>query len=113
MSVDLQSIKLGIGLFHEALDSLKALKDFLPKGTKREQVESKLPEAERQIALGQSQLALSLGYKLCKCTFPPQIMLRKGVIDEIENFSCPKCGADSVHRGRPTKAITDFDPFNY
>jgi hypothetical protein len=113
VSVDLQSIKVGIGLFHEALESLKALKDFLPKGTKRDQVEAKLADAGRQIALGESQLALSLGYKLCKCTFPPTIMLRTGLIDGRENCSCPQCGADSVNRSRPTKAITQFDPFDY
>ena len=111
--MDFESIKIGIGLFHEALDSLKALKDFLPKGTNREQAESKLADAERQIALGESQLAASLGYKLCKCAFPPTIMLRTGLVDGRENFTCHKCGADSVNRLRPTKAITDFDVFDY
>jgi hypothetical protein len=111
MLADFQSIELGIGLIRESLDSLKSLKDLFPKGTKREQVEFKLADAERQIELAESQIALSLGYKLCKCTFPPAIMLRNGLVDGRENLSCPKCGADSVLRNRSTKAITDFDVF--
>jgi hypothetical protein len=113
MSVDFQAINLSINLFHEALESLKALKDLFPKGSKREQIESKLGEAEKKVALSEAQLALLLGFKLCKCTFPPQIMLSCGRVHGTEDFACPQCGAHSVSHSRQTKAITEFDPFDY
>jgi hypothetical protein len=111
--MDLQSINVCIKMFRDALDSAKAVKDFFPKGSKKEQeqFEINLANAERQTVLIESQLALALGYKLCLCTFPPQIMLQTGMIDGRWNYSCPKCGADSVPRFRPTKAETDFDIF--
>ena len=111
--MDLQSISAGIGLFRSLLGSVKDLKEILPKGPQKEQFEITLANAERQTALIESQLALLLGYKLCKCEFPPHPMLKSGTIDGTKNFRCPKCGADSVSQDRPTKAITDYDVFNY
>jgi hypothetical protein len=111
-SMDLQSLQSGLGLLRGALDSIKALNDLLPKSSKRNEVELKLQEAERQVALSESQIAQSLGYKLCKCTFPPQIMLSGGVLHEQENFVCPKCNKYSVRGPRPTTAIADFDVFD-
>jgi hypothetical protein len=112
MSVDLQSISASIALFRSLLGSVKDVKDILPKGAQKEQFESALANAERQTALVESQLALLLGYKLCKCEFPPHPMLRSGTIDGRENFRCPKCGSDSVPRFSPTRAETDYDIFN-
>ena len=110
--MDLQSLESGLGLLRGALDSMKAVKDLLPKGPKRNEVESRLQDAERQVALSESQIAQSLGYKLCKCTFPPRIMLSRGVLYDQENFVCPKCNRHSVRGPRATTAITDFDVFN-
>ncbi len=113
MSVmDLQAINAIIGLVRGLLGSVKDAEDILPKGTQKDKFETALAEAEQRAALIKPQLALSLGYKLCKCEFPPHPMLKRGMIDGRENFRCPKCGADSVPRFRPTQAETDYDVFN-
>ena len=78
MSVDLQSIKLGFGLLREALDSVKVLKSFFERSG-RDQIATKLAEANG-FSRSANPFALSLGCKLCKYTFPPQIMLRTGRI---------------------------------
>ncbi len=118
MSVmDLQAINAIIGLVRGLLGSVKDAEDILPKGTQKkgtqkDKFETALAEAEQRAALIKPQLALFLGYKLCKCEFPPHPMLKRGMIDGRENCRCPKCGADSVPRFRPTQAETDYDVFN-
>jgi hypothetical protein len=71
-----------------ALDLLKSALPFLPKGKDRDEIERKIEQATEALARSDAALAKQLGYTLCQCTFPPQIMLwdkatRKSV--------CPKC----------------------
>jgi hypothetical protein len=109
--MDLDALKNGIGLATDVLKVVKGLRDLLPKGKERDQIESKVADAEKQFALAESQIALGRGYRLCQCTFPPQIMLRSGSGDGNE-VACPKCGAHFPPRNRPTRAIRSFDPFD-
>jgi len=111
VQVNLDALKSGLDLLTDALKVVKGLRDFLPKGKERDQIESKVADAEKQFALAESQIALGLGYRLCQCTFPPQIMLKSGSGDGNE-VACPKCGAYFPRRNRPTRAITGFDPFD-
>jgi hypothetical protein len=111
VQINLDALKSGLGLLTDVLKAVKGLRDLLPKGKERDQIESKVADAEKQFALAESKIASSLGYQLCQCTFPPQIMLKKGSGDGNE-VTCPKCGAYFPPRNRPTRAIGDFDPFN-
>ena len=62
--------------------------------TKEELQKFLIEKAEKALRASEAELAKALGYKLCQCTFPPQIMLSKGHHAEqgMEIFKCEKCG---------------------
>jgi hypothetical protein len=72
-----------------ALDLMKSAWQAMPKGEKRDALEEKVKKAETALESINVALAKSLGYKLCRCTFPPQIMLWK--LSEGTNI-CSACG---------------------
>lgn len=75
----------------DALDLLKGALSLMPKDAQRDEIERKLVAAEDALRRSDAQLAKELGYQLCKCTFPPQIMLWKQL---QSRFACPnpECG---------------------
>lgn len=89
--VDLSGLESGIRSFKGALDIARTLRDLLPAGEQREDAERKIDEATAALAASEAQMAKALGYKLCQCTFPPQIMLWKQAAGV---FQCPndECG---------------------
>lgn len=97
----IEAVTAGVKLLAESIGLIKQTKDLLPDGANKTAIEKSLHEADKATKLAESQIALALGYKLCKCTFPPQIMLSKGYtkggnhfIDE--EFLCPKCNKSSI-----------------
>ena len=80
-----------------ALSIIKDVIPLLPKGTDRDKAASDVEKAEQAIKASNAAVARSLGFTLCKCTFPPQIMLWKE--DQQANV-CPNCGHSS---GGPPK----------
>jgi hypothetical protein len=95
MDVDMASayeaLKSGLGLFKDAISIAKGAKDLLPSGKEKDTIAQSLEAAERATQLAEAQIAQALGYHLCQCTFPPQIMLSKGYQGYGERFECPKC----------------------
>lgn len=75
---------------------------------KKEMVEvvKDMEQAEQAMQLAKVQLALNLGYFLCRKHFPPGIMLkiREGI------FRCEQCG-DVIGESHQLRAETEFDPF--
>lgn len=69
--------------------TLKELKELLPEQEDRQRLSRQLQEAERQLALAEASTAKELGYDLCQCTFPPNIMLYQQ--EKTANI-CPSCG---------------------
>jgi hypothetical protein len=108
MDIDMASayeaLKSGLGLFKDAISIAKGAKDLLPSGKEKDTVEKSLEAAERATQLAEAQMAHALGYHLCQCTFPPQIMLSRGYKDDSERFECPRC-----KKGWPPPEI----PLNY
>lgn len=78
----------GLSLLNNALGALKAAKDLLPNTAKKRDVEDAVNEAEKALKLAEAKIAADLNYELCRCTFPPQIMLEK----PGENPTCSLCG---------------------
>jgi hypothetical protein len=76
------------------LDILRTLGGLLPTGPGADAAQQRLGQAEKALRAAEVQLAHSLGYRLCQCTFPPQIMLSKGYhhTHNLELFTCPTCG---------------------
>jgi len=75
--MNLPDIATALSLGKSALDILKQLKDLLPDGPKKEEAIAKLEQAEKDLQTAQARTAKDLGYQLCECTFPPQIVLLK------------------------------------
>ena len=75
------------------IDLFKALAGLLPKGDKHPEIQARLADAEKALRASEVQLAKSLGYRLCQCTFPPQIMLQVGRHGEWDQliYKCPQC----------------------
>ena len=94
------AIKIGLSLFRDAIGLAKDVKSSLPDGEKKRTIEESLEKAEQSAKLAEAQVAQALGYSLCKCTFPPQIMLSQGMRPtaylEAECLKCPKCGLEKL-----------------
>ena len=87
--------------FQAGKDALGLLKDsyaLLPKGPQRDQAVAKIAHAEESLNRADVALAKSLGYTLCQCTFPPQIMLWR---ERDRSTVCPNPDC-----GRTIKALT-------
>jgi hypothetical protein len=94
-TMDMNDISEYIRASKDVLDILKTLGGLLPKGPDSDAAKQRLEQAEKALRASEAQLAKALGYQLCQCTFPPQIMLSKGrhpVHDTNEIFECPNCG---------------------
>lgn len=86
------AFKTSFDLVRSALGLVKDVKDALPEGEKKETLTLAIAEAEKASRIAEAQAAQALGYKVCQCTFPPQIMLSEGRhSDGDEIFRCPTC----------------------
>ena len=88
---DLKAFSEGVSLLGSVLSTVKSFIDILPKREKKE-VSQKLVEVEQKLQVAEAQIAKGLGYELCRCTWPPQIMLHAGDVEYGERFRCPACG---------------------
>lgn len=83
-----EALKAAIGLAKEA-------KNVLPEGPKKEAFDKAIVEVQTSAEQFNVELAKEWGYPLCRCTFPPQIMLQtdhSGHEQHMGMFECPKCG---------------------
>jgi hypothetical protein len=71
------------------LDIFKGIRSELPKGPDADKVQRQIEKAEAALKSSDAELAKNLGYRLCKCKFPPEIMLWH--TDERADI-CPACG---------------------
>lgn len=88
---DFKNFSEGVSLLGSTVSTAKSVIDLLPRREK-EKVSKNLHEVEEKLQIAQAQIAKSLGYELCKCTWPPQIMLHAGDVEYGEKFRCPTCG---------------------
>ena|SRR5438477_3606447 len=92
-----------------ALDIFRGIRAELPQGPKTDQVQQQIETAERFLQKSEAELAQALGYKLCQCTFPPQIMLWKEA-ESAHVCPNPACGRrDKYTFGR--KLPPPLDPY--
>jgi hypothetical protein len=73
--MDLAPFLEAFGLLRTALGAVKDAKELLPKH-QQAVVDETLIKAGLAAAAAEAQLAQGLGYQLCQCTWPPQIMRR-------------------------------------
>jgi hypothetical protein len=108
LNTAMESVKMGVSLLGESIGLIKKTKDLLPESKEKDVITKSLVEADKAAKLAESQIALALGYKLCQCTFPPQIMLSKGYkafeYHHEEEFVCVNCNKSSIEP--PSKPIS-------
>ncbi|KAA0226938.1 hypothetical protein EDS67_18665 [candidate division KSB1 bacterium] len=89
--MDITGLTAAIELGSKAISIFKKAKDLLPDSPDKEAVDKGFAEAEQAFRLAEAKAAKELGYQLCRCTWPPQIMLSIGHEEYGEKFQCPKC----------------------
>jgi hypothetical protein len=90
-----------------ALDIIKGIRSELPKGPEADTAQKKIEEAESALKNSKAALAKSLGFRLCKCEFPPQIMLWRAA---ERSHICPACG-DRFPPPQPPHDHEDADDY--
>lgn len=106
----------GMAAVQCALDGLKAARDKLPEGEDKETVVKKIEEVEHAILHAKAEMGESMGYVLCQCTWPAQVMVLVGSSEEGKRdlLKCPNCGKQ-LSRPHKTEAGTGgwkFDPYD-
>jgi hypothetical protein len=104
--MDLTDIRDFVTASKAAVDLLKSAYALLPKGTEREEIQNKVKMAEDILARSDAKLARDLGYTLCQCTFPPQIMRWN---EKKQAMYCPneECGREDSF-AEPVQFRPDF-----
>src|SRR5579863_7193707 len=85
MGFDAAEVGGWITAANSVMDLFKASAALLPKSAAKDNLRLKIAEADAALKRADARLAGELGYKLCRCTFPPQIMLSDREV-------CPVCG---------------------
>ena len=93
MDIDLDGIKTAFDLIRQSIGLVKDTNELTQDDEKKAVVVQSLESASTAASTAEAQIAQSLGYNLCQCTFPPQIMLSQGRYPgRVEEFfKCPKC----------------------
>ncbi|HSF08743.1 MAG TPA: hypothetical protein VLA60_04975 [Nitrospirales bacterium] len=112
----LEAFTKGLTTLKEAIALVHSANDQLPAGEPRKAIQQKIEEAERAIQVGHAAMGQSLGFQLCHCTWPPQVMASSHYSSEtkVEQFTCPNCEKTLSLSGRqaPDTAMTAFDPYD-
>lgn len=112
----LEAYTKGLAALNGTIKILKSAKDQLPNGEQKQLIEGKISEAEHSLQLGNVEIGQSLGFQLCQCTWPHQVMVSLGYSkeDQREQFKCRNCGkVRSVEKHAKAEAsITAFDPYD-
>jgi hypothetical protein len=87
--MNIEAVQAAFAALRNCLVALKTAKELLPKGKNKQKVTEDIEKAEKNIAIAEAQIAKEFGYRLCQCTFPPQIMLFTGASNR---YKCPTCG---------------------
>ena len=84
------ALKTVMDTVRSVIGTIKDVKEF-----KKDEIVKKLDDADEQFQLAKIQIAKALGYNLCQCIFPPQIMLSQGYRENNgEYYKCLKCGKE-------------------
>jgi hypothetical protein len=104
-----QNIADYIRLGKDASDLLKGVLSLLPKSAKRDEAEQKIKAAEDALKRADVALAQKLGFQLCRCTYPPQIMLWHEQ-EKVTKCPRPECGRtiQDFYRSLPDRGGPEF-----
>jgi hypothetical protein len=97
------AVKAAFDAFRSAISGVREIRK-LGDGSEQQRkvVDDALDLAERTAAVAEAEVAKALGYELCKCQFPPMIMLTvgyktgRGYGATGPVFECPNCGYNTA-----------------
>ena len=81
-----------IAIAKGGVDALRGALALMPAGAARDELQHRVDQADLSLQKAEVFLAKDLEYKLCRCTFPPQIMLWK---NDIKTNVCGNCGSQN------------------
>lgn len=112
----LEAYTKGLAALNGTINLLKSAKDQLSNEEMKMLIEKKIAEAEHTLQLGNAEIGQSLGFQLCQCTWPHQVMISDGYseTEHLEQFKCRNCGTvRSVEsHAKPLGSVTAFDPYD-
>lgn len=74
-------------LLDQSLGLMKKARDVMPDSKEKRDLTKKLAEVEAAYRVAEAKAAKELGYELCQCTWPPQIM----TVAASGQPECPSC----------------------
>ena len=80
------AFKSGLDTIKTAINIIKDVKDNMSNSTDKDFISNAIDQASQKMAEGEAAVAIALGYKLCRCTNPPNPMLLVGYIP-IKNLN--------------------------
>jgi hypothetical protein len=96
------ALKAAFDAFRSAVSGVKEIR-ALEGGSveQKKTIDAALDHALRSAAIAEAEIARALGYELCKCQFPPTIMLTVGNTGVGPGkskpvYECPRCGFDTA-----------------
>jgi hypothetical protein len=99
----MMQFKNGVDMLRTTVGLVRDVRDVLPAGVQRDAITSAIDQSASQLQLAEAQIAVGLGYELCRCAFPPTIMLTVGHLSGRgvpprtgPVYECPKCGHDTA-----------------
>lgn len=92
--MEIAGIKEAFETFSTAIAAFKSAKDLLPDSKEKKAAEEAMEKAASTAKLAEAQAAQALGYPLCRCNWPPTIMLIKTQGGRQSVYHCARCGGD-------------------
>lgn len=86
--MDITLFTEAVTLAKSAISLLRGAKDLLPDSKEKEEATRLLGIAEREFKISEAKAASELGYEICRCTWPPQIMIET---EKEYIVQCPQC----------------------
>lgn len=89
-----QGIKAALDATKTAIEVTRSLKGSARTDQQEAALEAALQEAENARQRAAAEIGKAFGYRLCRCTLPPQVCLRIGYVEYsgAEKSKCPRCG---------------------
>ncbi len=92
MGID--EIKGAFETLSTAIAALKSAKDLLPSSKQKSLAEEAIDKAASTAKLAEAQAAQAFGYPLCRCNWPPTIMVLTVQGSRQSVFHCSTCAGD-------------------
>jgi|JTFP01.1.fsa_nt_gb hypothetical protein len=92
--MEISGIKEAFETFSTAISVLRSAKDLLPDSKEKKEAEEAVEKAASTARLAESQAAQVLGYPLCRCSWPPTIMVAKIQGGRQSVYHCATCNRE-------------------